>query len=483
MTTSKYPIVLNIPHASAATPLSLLDQFCIDEKNIWKEILHLTDWYSDELFNIPNTKAVVTPVSRLVIDTERYSNDLEEPMSHHGMGCIYQKGVFGTNIRGELTEEQKNSLLETFYYPHHQKLEESIQECLDEFNCCFIVDCHTFPEVPFDYESNKYRIRPDICIGTHSHNTPPKLVSQLKQYFTSEKLEVAVNFPYEGCIVPEKFIGNPRVIAIMIEVNRKLYIDDISNNNFLADRQKPTKTDNFDLINCILSRAITEAAEAFANSSLLSCRLRIRENKNGISSKKPMTNVVATKLSELGWNVLLASLEGSDSKKYQETINVSDYGDEYNFFSDIVSICKNADLESIDVINSDNTILRITKDTLVIRPYTAIINKESIVQKPGCTFTPQSELMSENTKYYYLSSQYHSKHFTYMRLRLNKTLVSYDLLMLANDMPERSSIPAWIGAIAPLANGNKLIWPPNSDVEKNVGYILYDSYHKENNVD
>lgn len=256
MNTPKHPIVLHIPHASVDIPHNTREQYCIDELQLWKEITDLTDWYSDELFNMPSARRVVAPVSRIVVDTERFTDDADEPMAQHGMGCIYYQGTLGTPIRNHLNQEQRRALLEAYYYRHHQSLEEAIQACVNEFDCCLVVDCHSFPDTAFKYEDNTNTPRPDICIGTHSNNTPPKLVAQLRDYFVEHKLTVSVNTPYKGCLLPEKFERNPKVTAVMIEVNRKIYIKKPGTNDCLYYGEKPQKLEGFDTTSQILQQAI-----------------------------------------------------------------------------------------------------------------------------------------------------------------------------------------------------------------------------------
>ena len=60
-------------------------------------------------------------------------------------------------------------------------------------------------------------------------------MEQLRDYFEQKGLSVAINEPFAGTMVPLKFYGKDRrVKSIMIEVNRKLYLEENfeKNNNF-----------------------------------------------------------------------------------------------------------------------------------------------------------------------------------------------------------------------------------------------------------
>ena len=50
------------------------------------------------------------------------------------------------------------------------------------------------------------------------------MLDSCRDLFLQRGYSVAVDFPYSGCLVPERFHGDLRVPAILIEVNRRLYL-------------------------------------------------------------------------------------------------------------------------------------------------------------------------------------------------------------------------------------------------------------------
>jgi N-formylglutamate deformylase len=74
----------------------------------------MTDHYTDELFvstdNLSES-ALVFPVSRILVDPERFIDDSREIMSKKGMGSIYTHSHEGTLIRKELTIKERLWLL------------------------------------------------------------------------------------------------------------------------------------------------------------------------------------------------------------------------------------------------------------------------------------------------------------------------------------------------------------------------------------
>ena len=107
-------------------------------------------------------KIIVFPVSRLVVDPERFSEDFQEPMNQVGMGVTYTKGSLRQPLREQLTKAKHQELLERYYIPHHQKLTEAVEGALLANGHCLIIDGHSFPAWPLPYELQQTAFRPDF---------------------------------------------------------------------------------------------------------------------------------------------------------------------------------------------------------------------------------------------------------------------------------------------------------------------------------
>ena len=88
-------IILHVPHSSTWIPRTI-DRSSIS--NLDENLRFMTDWYTDELFDLPVPK-LVFPVSRLVCDVERFRDDSMEEMSRRGMGVCYTHGYDGKPLR------------------------------------------------------------------------------------------------------------------------------------------------------------------------------------------------------------------------------------------------------------------------------------------------------------------------------------------------------------------------------------------------
>ncbi|MFH1983429.1 MAG: N-formylglutamate amidohydrolase [Pseudomonadota bacterium] len=221
--------IFHIPHASTVIPAEHRAAFLLSDSELGDQVLCMTDHFTDELFNLPDrsVQRIVYPVSRLVLDPERFLDDAQEPMAKKGMGVIYEKTVDGRLLRDKPTEKERAELLERYYHPHHQKFTEAVDHVLAATGRCLIIDCHSFPDAPLPYEDDQNPNRPDICIGTDSFHTDEVLSILTFKVFQEVGFSVAFNRPFAGTIVPMKYYRCTKAVqSIMIEINRKLYMNE-----------------------------------------------------------------------------------------------------------------------------------------------------------------------------------------------------------------------------------------------------------------
>lgn len=220
-------MILHVPHASRRIPDPVRKCFLADDADLERELLRMTDAYTDELFERPDVPMVVFPVSRLVVDPERFIDDADEPMARRGMGVIYTRMSDGRILRQIPTAADRSALLERYYMPHHRALERAAAGELARRGKALIVDCHSFPSHPLPCDLDQKMPRPDICLGTDPDHTPPSLWHAIVKAFARFGIAVAVNCPYAGTIVPYRYYRmDSRVWSIMIEVRRGLYMDE-----------------------------------------------------------------------------------------------------------------------------------------------------------------------------------------------------------------------------------------------------------------
>lgn len=214
----KESLIFHIPHSSTHIPFYA--GFNLDL--LKSEMIKLTDWATDEIFNIVDADMLITPFSRLFCDVERLP-DNQESMFDVGRGFFYTHTDEGEILREEVGDI-KTFVLD-YYNIHHKQLTDLTQSKLDNLNQVNIIDCHSFTDKPFNTDLDK-STRPDICIGTDEFHTPKFLIDLVKLGFENAGYTVKINSPYIGTIVPLKFYNKEkRVNSIMIEINRNLYME------------------------------------------------------------------------------------------------------------------------------------------------------------------------------------------------------------------------------------------------------------------
>lgn len=228
-------LILHIPHSSTIIPLK--EGYCITDEMLNQEILKLTDWYTDDLFENETDVSIKANFSRIFCDTERFSEDSQEIMAQYGMGVLYNKTDSGESLRN-ISPELRKHILENYYWKHHNQLTENVRLQLEKFGRATIVDCHSFPNKPLIRALDQSTFRPDFNIGTDAFHTPKKLIDASITFFKEKGFSLGVDSPYSGAIVPLQFYKkNKNVQSIMLEINRALYLNEPSNEKSIRYRE------------------------------------------------------------------------------------------------------------------------------------------------------------------------------------------------------------------------------------------------------
>jgi N-formylglutamate deformylase len=222
--------IFHIPHSSRNIPNT--DLFIVER--IENELNLLTDIATDKIFDVKNTTKLVFPYSRLFCDVERLP-DNQEMMFTKGRGFYYTNTDDGQVLR-ILNEENKKYVFDNFFTKYHTTFFELVKQKLEKNNVVYIIDCHSFTNKPLKTDLIQDENRPDICLGVDSFHTPKFLVERFKSVFENYHYHVDINNPYIGTFVPlEYYNKNANVHSIMVEINRKLYMD---GNTILDDQVK-----------------------------------------------------------------------------------------------------------------------------------------------------------------------------------------------------------------------------------------------------
>ncbi len=221
-------VLLHIPHAATEIPAPWDKTFLLSRTDMDAENLRLADLHTDDLYHLENAERAVFPISRFLVDPERFRDDADEPMAARGMGALYTVTTDLKPLRPPPCAEERETLLTTYYDPHHDRLNRWADTVLSRQETGLLVDCHSYPSSALPYELETVpRPRPEICIGTDPFHTPLSLQERIVTAFRNRGYEVGLNTPFAGTLVPGKHYGkSPSIMAFMIEVRRDLYMNE-----------------------------------------------------------------------------------------------------------------------------------------------------------------------------------------------------------------------------------------------------------------
>ncbi|MBN2782523.1 MAG: N-formylglutamate amidohydrolase [Campylobacterales bacterium] len=220
----KNKYIVHLPHCGVEIPQKYRDDYYLSDAELEENIYQYADYKTEELYGGLTKKfeSVINPYSRLFMDPERFFDDeLESMQVKHGLGWFYENTILE---KKPLRSTKNKDEIAYYYHAHHEKLTKLVDEKLDIFDECIIFDCHSFSNERYWFHDKDISL-PDICIGFDEYHKDEKIVELLLESF--KDYDVAINSPYAGSLVPTKhYMKDARVKSVMIEVNKKLYLED-----------------------------------------------------------------------------------------------------------------------------------------------------------------------------------------------------------------------------------------------------------------
>lgn len=227
------PLLVHVPHAGTLIPDDVRETFVASRETVAWDLKRSTDHAVDELWEDAidhGATILINRVNRLVCDVERFPDDaLERPMSDLGRGVVYLKTGDGLPLRtADFRAAEVDALVQRFWSPWQELVADEVERMLADFGVCYIIDAHSFPDRPLGCETDQdVANRPDICLGWDDDHCPYLWQGPLAELFRDAGFSVGVNRPFRGSFVPLRYYQTePRVWSVMVEVNRRLYLDD-----------------------------------------------------------------------------------------------------------------------------------------------------------------------------------------------------------------------------------------------------------------
>lgn len=220
----KNNILIHLPHSSLYIPEEYRRTALISQKELEEENLFMCDTGISGL--VPEAlreNTLVFPYSRLYCDVEKF-RDGRELMDAYGMGYIYTRDSRGREMFRPDAEHR--SEVDRIYEEHHRRLDERVTCILEEFGSCKIIDLHSFSDATV---KRIFGINgcPDVCIGTEPDYYDEALTEAIIGLLHAMGLSTAMNFPYKGAIVPNRYFGmkGTGIVSVMLEINKRVLGD------------------------------------------------------------------------------------------------------------------------------------------------------------------------------------------------------------------------------------------------------------------
>jgi N-formylglutamate amidohydrolase len=234
------PVVFASPHSGSRYPQAFLEQSGLDRLAVRRS----EDAFVDELFAAaPDFGAplITAQFPRAYVDANREPFELDpamfddalpswvnttSPRVAAGLGTVARIVAGGAEIySGPLSFCEVEARIRKHHIPYHEALSGLIDETLDLFGCCLVVDCHSMPSMAVPGIG---RAQPDVVLGDCHGSTCNREISLLaERTLTDLGLTVTRNKPYAGGYTTRHYarpsIG---VQTLQIEVNRALYMNE-----------------------------------------------------------------------------------------------------------------------------------------------------------------------------------------------------------------------------------------------------------------
>lgn len=236
----RLPVVLASPHSGRDYPADLLLASRLDPHALRRS----EDSFVDEIFErapgigAPLLKALFP---RAYVDANREAFELDpdmfadylpdyvntrSPRVAAGLGTIARVVGHGQEIyAGKLRFEDALRRIDGLYRPYHRTLRGLIDDTVDRFGHCLLLDCHSMPTAA---GAGDRRPRFDFVLGdSFGSACSPTVIATAERWLRGRGYRVARNTPYAGGFTTCHY-GQPDdgVHALQIEIGRNLYMDE-----------------------------------------------------------------------------------------------------------------------------------------------------------------------------------------------------------------------------------------------------------------
>ena len=266
---TRVPLVFDSPHSGSHYPDGLKTLVPLER------IRRAEDAFVDELFAAaPDYGATLIAATfpRLFLDPNRAPQDFVgtdaigtfdmnlEPSEKARRG----NGIVWTRLHGisslydsPLTAEEVMKRIEMYWRPYHRAVELALNRVHADFGRVFHINCHSMRALGNPTDADGVSARPDFVISDGKQITSdPEFTSFISEYLKNQNYTVFINDPYKGADLVHRYSAPEKGRhSVQIEINRKLYMDEIS----------VTKSKNFESFRNVITGLIATLSDYAAS--------------------------------------------------------------------------------------------------------------------------------------------------------------------------------------------------------------------------
>ena len=193
----------------------------------------LLDKFSNISFIAANFPRIFIDVNRSPLEIDENmleKNNISQIFSKNSVKVNYGIGVFakvnnlGKNIYDEkLSIDEIRRRLHFYYFPYHKKIRSFLSKTLDKHKVVIGLDCHSMSSNIVDKNLDVVLSNLDGIAADY------EILHIMQAIFKANNYKVSINNPFKGGFISQKY-GNPKknIHIIQIELNKKLYLDEIN---------------------------------------------------------------------------------------------------------------------------------------------------------------------------------------------------------------------------------------------------------------
>ncbi len=230
-------LLFSIPHAGEQLPPEAFWLKDLPEKLLMCDVDRFVDKLYDPVLKRHQIPGVVASCHRYAVDLNRWPDEVDRdslqysvaPSLLHPRGLHWRQTTKGqTLLFKPLDRSTHHLLLKRYYDPFFEEIDKCYRLFQKQgFKKIYHLDLHSMPSKGTAAHRDPHSKRPDIVLGSKDGKIQNDWIYKVRKAYESEGFEVALNTPYKGGAIVERYDcpGEGRH-SLMVELNRKLYMDE-----------------------------------------------------------------------------------------------------------------------------------------------------------------------------------------------------------------------------------------------------------------